>query len=65
MGKAMSIHWEVEIVSRSGGGWVSPFMPMQEEEARALMTQLKFSKRLVKVHTVRRVEEEFEEKRPH
>lgn len=61
-----SVHWEVEIISRSGGGWVSPFLPIrEEEEARALVAQLKYSKRLVKVDTVRRVEEEFEEKRPH
>jgi hypothetical protein len=56
----------VEIISRSEGRWISPFLPMQEEqEARALMAQLKYSKRLVKVHTVRRVEEEFEKERPH
>jgi hypothetical protein len=62
----MSVHWEVEIISRSEGRWISPFLPIQEEEqARALMAQLKFSKRLVKVDTIRRVEEEFEEKRPH
>jgi hypothetical protein len=61
----MSVHWEVEIISRSSGEWVSPFMPIwDEEEARALMDQLKYSKRLVRVETVRRVEE-VEKKRPH
>jgi hypothetical protein len=62
----MSVHWEVEIISRSEGRWISPFLPMQEErEARALMAQLKFSKRLVKVDMVRRVEEQIEKERPH
>jgi hypothetical protein len=61
----MSVHWEVEIISRSSGTWISPFLPTGEEEALELMAQLKCSKRLVKVDTVRKVEAQVEKERPH